>query len=269
MESNQIRAAGYVRVSTPGQVTEGESLTTQRHAIANYAQREGFTLTGTYADEGKSGKNLDARAGITHLLEDAGSGAFSVVIIQRLSRLGRNARDLLNISAQLQKAGIALVSIKEKIDMTHPFGRAMFTMLSAIAELEREVIEEQMRENMMALWRRREIYIGAAPYGYRWNKKHKKMAIVRKEAKIIKQIYQMYLDEHLGLDPISRILWQRGVRTKRGYLDSSRIGRILKNPIFKGTHTVNQFYQKVKGQPRRPKPVSEHPRTAIGFHTPG
>ena len=84
------------------------------------------------------------------------------------------------------------------------------------------------------------------------------MVIVRKEARVIQQIYKMYLEEDLGLDPICRILWQQGVRTKRSYLGSSRIGRILKNSIYQGTHTVNQYYTKVKGQPRIPKPVSEH-----------
>ena len=73
------------------------------------------------------------------------------MIVQRLSRLGRNTRDLHNIVAELNENGVALVSIKEKLDLGSPSGRVLFTMLSAIDEFELKMIHEQMLNWMVVV----------------------------------------------------------------------------------------------------------------------
>ncbi len=90
---------------------------------------------------------MDKRKGLQGLLRDAQDERFDVVVINRLSRFGRNARDLLNNVEGLKDAGIQLRSIKEGIDFSTSYGKAMLTMLAAIAELEREVTSENVLEN--------------------------------------------------------------------------------------------------------------------------
>ena len=157
-----MKAVGYIRVSTPGQVREGESLRTQEEAIGRYAQEHGYMLQEVYRDEGISGVKNN-RPALTALLEDAEKKKFEFVIIHRLSRFGRNARDLLNNMEILKSKGIKLLSIKDGIDYSTPTGQAMLTMLAAIAQLERDINDEQMRENKMAKWRDHRTIIGKLP----------------------------------------------------------------------------------------------------------
>ena len=161
----QLRAVGYVRVSTPEQAKEGESLKTQQDAITAFAKHEGYQLLGIEKDEGISGKSMDTRPGLQAVLDQVRRKACDVVIVQRMSRLARNARDLLNMSDDFRKLGVALVTLKERVDFSTSYGRAMFAMLSAIAELERDIIEEQMTENREARWRAARCFVGKVPFG--------------------------------------------------------------------------------------------------------
>ena len=92
------RAVGYIRVSTAEQKEEGYSLLGQRKNIELFAEKQGYELIDVYADEGISGKNIIKRPGVQSMLEDAKSGKFDVLIIWKLTRLGRSMNDVMNIS---------------------------------------------------------------------------------------------------------------------------------------------------------------------------
>jgi site-specific DNA recombinase len=158
------KAAGYVRVSTQDQAKEGESVFTQRRAIADYAKSQGWSLVEIYSDAGISGSSADKRLGLQSMLRDAEQAKFDYLIIHRLSRLGRNARDLLNHVDQLDACKVRLVSLKEQIDLSSPYGRALFTMLSAIAQLEREIIVEQSTENRVGRGKKGTPTAGTLPF---------------------------------------------------------------------------------------------------------
>ena len=114
----KIKAAGYIRVSTLAQVKEGESIDTQRKSIEAFVKKENIELVQIYADEGISGGSVRNRHGLLQCLKDGLNGKFSVIIIYRLSRFGRNALELLNNYKELQRAGIQLRSISEGIDFS-------------------------------------------------------------------------------------------------------------------------------------------------------
>ncbi len=104
--SEKKRAVGYVRVFSKQQASSGESLTTQRKAIKDFVKSQGWKLGKVYADEGISGGSVKERKDLQQLLEDAQNKKFDVLVIHRLSRFGRNARDLLNNYEQLKEAGV-------------------------------------------------------------------------------------------------------------------------------------------------------------------
>ena len=92
-----------------------------------------------------SGKNTDRRAFKEKMsLVRAGD----IVIVERISRIARNTRDLLTIVSELTEKGVEFVSLKENIDTTTPQGRFMLTVFGALAELERENILERQREGI-------------------------------------------------------------------------------------------------------------------------
>ena len=120
----------------------------------------------------------------------------------------------------------------------------MLTMLGAIAELEREIIREQMSENKVARWRRHEIFVGKPPFGYVWNKEKKCLEINLSEADIYKRIVSMYLDEGLSFRDIGIKLRNEGIKCKRAYFTNSTISYMLKNPAYYGHYILNQWKYK-------------------------
>ena len=92
-----------------------------------------------------SGKNTD-RAAFKEMMTFVRSG--DVVIVESISRIARNTRDLLSIISDLTEKGVEFVSLKESIDTTTPQGRFMLTVFGALAELERENILERQREGI-------------------------------------------------------------------------------------------------------------------------
>lgn len=126
---------GYARVSTLDQKLDRQidKLTEYGVHKANIYQEK---ITGTK----KSRPELD------RLLEDIQEG--DTVLITELTRLGRSTRDLINISEQLQSKGVELISLKENIDTTTATGKAMFGMLSVMAQFERDLISERTKEGL-------------------------------------------------------------------------------------------------------------------------
>jgi site-specific DNA recombinase len=165
------KAVGYIRVSTIKQAKEGESLSTQRKAIKGYSKQHELKLTKTYADEGISGGSVNKRPALRQLLGDAKKGTFEIVLVHRLSRLGRNARELLNNVELLRNANVSVVFLKENIDLSNPYGQFMLTMLAAMAELEKDISGEASVENKIALAKQGIPSTGKYPFGRKYNKK--------------------------------------------------------------------------------------------------
>jgi site-specific DNA recombinase len=198
MNIKQKKAVGYIRVSTIIQVKEGESLSTQRQQIVDYAKNKGWELGDIYSDEGISGAKIEYRTNFQRLIEDAKQGKFEIVIFTKLSRFARNTRDYLNLFHELQDHGITLVSIKENFDQTTSTGRVMATIFALFAEFERETIKEQMYENKMIRWREQRTFIGRPPFAYYWNKEKKQLEINKEEAKVYKLLVDMYLNQKMS-----------------------------------------------------------------------
>ena len=123
------RAVGYIRVSTAEQKEEGYSLLGQRKNIELFAEKQGYELIDVYADEGISGKNIIKRPGVQKLLEDAKTGKFDVLIIWKLTRLGRSMKDVMNIAEILYSNNVELHSISESFDITTSTGKMMLDCL--------------------------------------------------------------------------------------------------------------------------------------------
>lgn len=122
----------YVRVSTDDQSTEA-----QRHAIA---ERYNIDQDHWFSDEATSGavKALE-RPGFKSLYQFARKG--DTLIVAAVDRLGRNTIDVLETVEALQAKGVAIISMREGFDLATPIGKAMLTMLAAVAELERSNIK--------------------------------------------------------------------------------------------------------------------------------
>ena len=116
---------------------------TQAVALCEYAVHRGFEIAGEYRDEGISGSK-DSRPALDRLMKDARARKFDVVIVARFDRFARSVSHLLRALEEFSHLGIDFVSLSESIDTSTPMGRMIFTVLGAVAELERNLIKERV-----------------------------------------------------------------------------------------------------------------------------
>lgn len=136
------RAAFYLRVSTLDQHPEN-----QLHDLRQLAEQRGWQIVREYTDHGISGARA-RRPALDELMADAHKGAFDVVAVWACDRLARSVRHFLETLDQLNHMNVAFFSFREQLDTTGPLGRAVVTIISAIAELERNLIIERVRAGM-------------------------------------------------------------------------------------------------------------------------
>jgi site-specific DNA recombinase len=234
------KCCGYVRVSTSAQVSEGESLDTQKQQIKDFVASKGWELTKIYEDEGHSGAKIEYRTDFQLMLKDAKKGLFSTIVFTKLSRFARNSREYQNLAYELSQNNVNLVSIKEGIDPTTKTGKMIAGILSLFAEWEHETIREQMSENKIARWKDTRSFIGMTPFGYKWNKATKKLEVIEEEAEIYRKVVNMYVNE--GRSFVTR-LNKDGIAYQRNSWVGSTISYMMKNPCYYGNYIVNQkFY---------------------------
>src|ERR1700693_4545276 len=135
-----LRAALYLRVSRDSQTTEN-----QRIVLAKLAERRDFRIVKEYEDAGISGgKGRDKRPAFDQMLKDAMRRRFDVLLIWSMDRLGRSVLHVAQAMAELDAAGVALISKQQGIDGTGPFGRAIMQKDTVFAELARSMIRARV-----------------------------------------------------------------------------------------------------------------------------
>jgi site-specific DNA recombinase len=160
-----MKALGYIRVSTEDQAREGVSLDNQESKIKSYASLNDLELTEVIRDEGISGKSLD-REGMTRLLDLVDSGRVDAVIVYKLDRLSRKTIDTLNLIEMFEGNGVAFHSISEKVDTKSATGRFFLTIISAFAQMERDLMAERTKDALSHKKEKGE-WCGRVPYGFK------------------------------------------------------------------------------------------------------
>lgn len=162
-----MKVFGYVRVSTAEQATSGESLDTQRRQVEAWAMLKGWEVAETFVERGVSGSvPLANRPEGERLLAAAGKG--DVVITAKLDRMFRSASDALGTLEELKVSGVALHMIDLGGDVCgNGISKLVFTILSAVAENERDRIRERIRDVKANQAAKGEYLGGKVPFGFR------------------------------------------------------------------------------------------------------
>jgi len=139
-----MKAAIYARVST---ANNGQDPTMQTRELREYCERRGWTVTGEYVDIGISGTK-EKRPELDRLLGEAHRRRFDAVVVWRFDRFARSVSHLLRALETFKSLGIEFVSLSEQVDTSTPTGKMVFTVLGAVAELERSLIVERVRAGL-------------------------------------------------------------------------------------------------------------------------
>lgn len=244
-----LRIAGYVRVSSQRQATEGDSLVAQEHEIEQEVEfrkrRENLQVESLefYVDAGKSAKDQN-RPQLQRLKRDIAAGKIDLVICFKLDRITRSLKDFVDLWALFAEHDVDVISLREKFDTSMPTGEAMVQLIMVFAQLERKMTAERtfsiMRDRAdRGLWN------GGHVLGYRSMKDDPgKLEIDEEGAAIVRRMFDLF--EELGsAGAVTRRFNDLGIRNPvyRTRSDKQRGGNrftkqkvigILRNSIYLG-----------------------------------
>lgn len=195
-----------------------------------------------FIDEGFSGKNED-RPQYQKMISKIKSKEIDSVIIYQLNRLGRNARDIHNTMQMCEDLGCIIYSATEGFDSSTSFGRAIIGILASLAQLEREQLAERVKDNMYTLAKMGRWLGGQSPLGFDGTREYyidengKERSVTKlkpneEELKIVKDIYDKYLEEK-SISQVAKWSLTNNLKGKNGgNIEKSAISVILQNPVY-------------------------------------
>ena len=138
-----MKVAIYVRCSTRD---KGQDTEVQARELREYAERRGWTIVEEFSDYVSGAKEF--RPALDEMMKAAKRRKFDAVLCWKLDRVGRSLKHLVNLLAELEAVGVALVSFSDNLDLTTPQGRLMFQIIGAMAEFERSLTVERVRAGL-------------------------------------------------------------------------------------------------------------------------
>ncbi len=252
-EIDNRKIAVYARKS---KVTEsGKSIEIQKEKCIALACTQ-FNIEETdiliYEDEGKSGFYAD-RPQYRKMLHDIENNKIKAVVCYKIDRISRRTIDLLNLVQQMEQKGIAFISVSDReLDTSSRTGKIMISLLSAIAEFERDIIAERITDNMYELAKEGRWLGGECPLGYVSKKERttingKKTTInhlepVEDEQRVVKRLYELFLQTS-SLTGTAALLNNEGFKTKKDKdFTLVAVKNILQNPVYAVADTDMQSY---------------------------
>jgi len=224
-----MRTAIYVRVSTEEQAQEGYSISAQKKRLQAYCDSQAWDVVGFYVDEGISAKNMD-RPELQRMNEHIKLGLIDCVLVFRLDRLTRSVLDLYKLLELFDKHECKFKSATEVYDTTTAMGRLFITIVAALAQWERENIGERVRIGLEEKVRQGKYAAHVKPFGYSLDNENGSLTIIPDEAKIVKRIFNMYLEGNSTNKIANELIGIPGAKWSH-----MQIYKILKNPLYKGS----------------------------------
>ncbi len=137
-----MKVALYARVSTDGQDPE-----VQLAALRAHVAQRGWELVEEFVDRGFSGAR-ERRPALDRLMRAAWTGQFQAVLVWRFDRFARSVKHLITALEVFRTLKINFISLQEQFDTSTPIGQAMFTIIGAMAQLERDIIRERVKAGL-------------------------------------------------------------------------------------------------------------------------
>lgn len=247
--TTKLRAAIYARVSSDDRKKEGRNLQGQIDMAKDHAAKKGYLVVAEYAEDirGQSGSDVDAPK-LNEAIEAAYNREFDVLIVREFDRLARNIIKQLVVEQEFKQIGVQVEYWLYKFPDT-PEGELNKQIRAVIAQYEREKIKQRMKRGRQLKVEAGNTLVAQPPYGYNVVRNDKKEAleINKKEAKIVRLIFNWYLEglsmraiahklTDMGIPTYADIRVKTGVRKKRGFgeWNGGTIGKMLHNKTYIG-----------------------------------
>lgn len=253
----------YCRTSSELQA-DNFAIDGQATYVKEYCKKNNYNIVNSYVDECLSGSSTDKRTSFKEMLKFVSKNDTYAIVIYKLSRISRNMRDLVNIIDYLRKCDVHLISVCDNIDTSTSMGMSFLYLLGIFAEMDRENILSNCKMGMRqraidGLWN------GGKIFGYTSNI-DKELEIVPEQEKIIKEIFNLYVNKNWGYKKIACHLNACNYKTlKNGTWSIQSIKQIIDNPIYAGLIRWGQYLDWAK---KRRKGKNEDYELFKGQHQP-
>lgn len=189
-----------------------------------------------FQDKGFSGKNTE-RPDLKRLFEAIRAGRISTVYVYKLDRISRNIVDFNQLYQTMEAYGTEFVSVNEKFDTSSVMGRAMMQIIAVFAQMERETIQQRVKDNYYYRITDGRWAGGPAPYGYKNARTENNVPTLKpvpEELNLVRAAFSLYDGTaHLSLSSLCTWLYNQGYRTrKEGKFVSCTLSRIMQNPVY-------------------------------------
>lgn len=237
-------AVVYARYSSHSQGEQ--SIEGQLAEAHKYAAAHGYTIIHEYVDRAKSGRT-DNREEFQQMLKDTAKKQFSVIILWKVDRFGRNREEIAINKMKCRKNGVRVEYVAEKIPDT-PEGVILESVLEGFAEYYSLQLSQNIRRGIAESAEKCQVTGGNRPLGYKTGP-DKRFAIDEGTAPTVKMIFTMYADGYTVTEIVKK-LNELGLRTRRGTpFTHNSLHTVLKNEKYRGIYNDHGKYV-VDGVPR-------------------
>jgi site-specific DNA recombinase len=240
--SDKKRVAAYCRVSSDSS-DQLNSFIAQVNYYSDMARkREDIEIVDIYADEGLTGTRADKREEFQRMLRDCRKGKIDKIMTKSISRFSRNTVDCLTVIRELKNLGISVFFEKENLDTATMSNEILLSMMGCFAQEESMSISRNMKLGCRMRMKRGTFTPSSVPYGYRLV--NKKFSIDQKEAEIVKQMFDDYLNGHSTSEIARELNKQKIYKTADGQKwNPSAVNYILTNEKYIGDCLLQKSFQ--------------------------
>lgn len=238
-------AVVYARYSSHSQTEQ--SIEGQLAAAHTYAASKGYNIIHEYCDRAKTGTN-DNREEFQKMLSDCGKKPFSVIIVWKVDRFGRNREEITFNKYKAKKAGVRVEYIAENIT-EGPEGVILESVLEGMAEYYSLQLSQNIKRGVFESAKKHKFYGGSIPIGYKVND-DKEFEIDPDKCKVVHRIFEQYAN---GMSMAQLVNWLNinGYRTTKGNLfNKNSLPRLLHNEAYRGVYKYKDSIYDEEGMPR-------------------
>jgi site-specific DNA recombinase len=239
------QAALYARVSTRRQEQEA-TIESQLDQLLAQAKQQELEISPSlrFIDQAVSGQRL-ARPGLDRLRDAALQGAFQTLLVLSPDRLARHLGAQQVVLDELRQLGVEVIFLNQPTLGDTPQAQLLLNIQGAFAEYERVLISERMRRGRLYRLRQGQATPYPAPYGYRYQRvtreRRSAWIVLPEQAAVVEQVFAWYTQESLSLGQLAQRLNQRQIPSPAGKRwNTSTLGRLLRQPAYKGTAYYNR-----------------------------
>lgn len=234
-----MRVTFYARVSSE----KDEQLNSLDNQITYYTdlikKNPHWDYVPGYIDEGISGISTQKRENFNQMIEDAKNDTFDFVITKEISRFARNTLDSIGFTRELLKNGVGVFFQNDNINTLDEDSELRLSIMSSIAQDELRKLSSRIKFGHQQAIKNHVVLGNSRIFGY--DKKDKKLVINEEEAKMVRELFELYATDEYSMKQIEDIFWNRGYRNRNGNkIAHSTMANTISNPKYKGYYVGNK-----------------------------